>query len=169
MGVMAIIEYTMGLILSILLLTPVAAFAGAKGKGDRFGQETAVPTGIIFSEEAAERNKLCSRPTTCWLPKPNDIAGLESNLPAYLRTAEVGRAHEISAQLNGYKRKYFGYTKNGERWIALVGLCSQFWIKTSRNFRAQQRPFTDMGTCYFLVDYNVENGQFNELYIDGDA
>lgn len=160
----------MGLILSVVLLIPIAAFAEvAKIKGDRSGRETAVPTGVIFSEEVSERAKLCSRPRTCWLPKPDDIASLESKLPAYLSNAEEVGAHEISTNLNQYKRKYFGYTKEGERWISLVGLCSKFWRRTSRNFRTQQRPFTDMGICYFLVEYNLSKGQFAELYIDGDA
>jgi hypothetical protein len=163
------IKYPMGLILSAALLVPTVAVSAAKVKGVRSGQETAVPTGVIFSKVVSERNKLCSLPTTCWSPEPDDIAGLERNLPEYLRKTEDVGAHEISTKLNGYKRKYFGYTKDGQRWISLVGLCSQFWHRTSRNFQTQQRPFTDMGTCYFLLEYNVATGQFAELYIDGDA
>lgn len=140
-----------------------------KAKIDRHGHEIAVRTGVIFSEAVSERAKLCSRPLTCWSPKAGDVEGLEGELARHLRSTEVAGSQSIATNLNGYKRKYFGYRKDGQRWISVVGLCSKYWHKNSPKFATQKRPFTDMGTCYFLVEYNVEKRQFVDLYIDGEA
>jgi hypothetical protein len=158
------------LIFTAALLMSATVFAeGPKVNAERSPQETTVKTGVIFSEAVSERNGLCPRLARCWLPTPVDAADLEEKMPAYLRTAQEPGAVEISGKLQAYKRKYFGYTKEGERWISVVGLCARYWHRNSGTFQTGQRPMTDMGTCYFSVQYNVAKGRFVDLYIDGEA
>lgn len=129
--------------------------------------EIQIETGVIFSERVSEKNGLCRRPVSCWTPTPNDVARLEKKLQRYLATAEAPIARRISTTLAAYKRKYFGYMIGRDRWITLIGICSTRWNWESTAFQTLRPPSTDMEECYFSADFNVTNGEFKHLYIDG--
>jgi hypothetical protein len=167
---MPYIKFSVKLICVSSILTLSTAFANGLKEGvGRSDQEIEVETGVIFSEKVSELNELCSRPSGCWLPKPVDIVDLEKNMPRYLLLSKEPGASEISKNLAAYKRKYFGYKKKGERWILVIGLCSKYWRRDGGTFQTVKRPMTDMGTCYFSGEYNVENRKFMDFYIDGEA
>lgn len=155
------------------LIFPVLIFisgqtSGGELKKDKY-HETEVATGIIFSEHISEQNELCKRPNGCWLPQPNDIAAMEKGMAPYLLASKEPSAIEIAKNLDKYKRKYFGFKKSGDNWILVVGLCSQYWRRNGTTFQSVKRPMSDMGRCYFSVEYNVKHRNFVELYIDGEG
>jgi hypothetical protein len=149
------------------IFSPVAVADGPKKI--RAAEEAVVPTGVIFSEKASERNGLCSRPSTCWLPSAADVAALEKGLSSYLLTADAPSAKRISKNLPAYGRKYFGYKKDGDRWIVMIGLCARFWHPSNKGFESLRPPGTDLEECYFSASYNVDKGKFEDLYVDGET
>jgi hypothetical protein len=155
--------------LAFVLSTLIVSLASAHGQPGavRSTDEIEIKTGVIFSERVSEKNELCRRPINCWVPKLIDVANLEKKLPHYLYTADEPIAKNISTNLRAYKRKYFGYMKEGHRWIVVIGICSTRWNRNSTAFQSVKPPSTDMEECYFAVDYNVATGEFKELYIDG--
>jgi hypothetical protein len=167
---MSNIKFSLRLICVVFILIPNTAFSdGLKVDMHRADQEIVVETGVIFSEKISHLNKLCNSPETCWTPNSTDIATLEKNILRHLLLSREHGANEISKNLATYKRKYFGYIKNGDRWILVVGICSKYWRPNGSIFQTLKRPMTDMGTCFFEVEYNADTSQFEELYIDGEA
>lgn len=144
------------------------AFADGLRKS-RTVDEMAVPTGVVFFERVSERNGLCSRPASCWLPTAADVAALEKSLPSFLRSAGEPGAKAISENLQSYRRKYFGYKKDGSHSIFMTGLCSHFWHPGKMGFQSVRPPGMDLGECYFSANYNVDKGKFEDLYIDGET
>lgn len=155
---------------AIFFLPSANSFAASLSeKGMENQHMTEVETGIIFSEEISELNKFCVRHLTCWTPQVSDIRNVENGLADFLSRSKEFGAREIATNLTGYKRKYFAYRKKGERFIILNGLCTRYWHKEGKNFRSVARPMTDMGICYFSVEYHLRSKKFMNLYIDGDA
>ena len=176
MSILRIKKYNSPLIIAIvavgifLFLLSVNSFAGnVEEKDSKTEQKIEVDTGIILSERISEFNKLCVRPLACWMPRISDIENLENGLMNFLSGSEEFGAREIAENLTHYKRKYFGYKKKGEEIILVNGLCSKYWRQESKNFHSLARPATDMGTCYFLVEYRLKKREFINLYIDGEG
>lgn len=153
---------------SILMLRTAFAYPS---QADISGSEheAEVKTGVIFSPEISAVNGLCAQPRLCWQPTSVDIVDLEESFTHYLSALRIAGASKVSENLPGYKRKYFGYTKKGERWILVIGLCAKYWRRDGSTFQMVKRPMTDMGVCYFSAEYNVKTKRFFDFYLDGEA
>lgn len=75
----------------------------------------------------------------------------------------------IRGNIDQYKRKYFGITREGKKFILVSGLCKKYWRPASKKFLSPQRPMTDMGSCFFSLEYNIATRRFSDLYIDGEG
>ena len=155
------------LVLSSLSSDVIAASSGSHSLSSSKGVE--VETGVIFSSDISVRAGICDSFSSCWTPEKRDILMLEKSLSDFLRASKDPRAQNIFKSLVAYKRKYFGYLRNETRNILVVGLCAKFWHPGSATFQTDQRPMTDMGECYFSVEYDTKTGRFSELYVDGEA
>lgn len=147
---------------------PFVTPAAAEVSQDHLPEFVEVRTGVIFSKIASAQNDVCEL-DKCWTPSIYQVAQLEVGLKKFLSTSKVDGTGEILKHLSTYKRKYFGFAKKGTRFILINGICKEFWKPESVHFSSPKRPSTDMGNCYFLIDYNLKTGKFSDLYIDGDA
>ena len=127
-----------------------------------------ISKGAIFSAQVSQENQLCKL-DTCWTPSIADVDVLEERLGEFLADSRLRGSTEIQQNLAKYKRKYYGVRRNGVRFIMVVGICEKFWRDEGPLFESPRRPATDLGTCYFLVDYNVEHRSFSDYYVDGEA
>lgn len=127
-------------------------------------------SGVIFSKKTSVAVGVCKSASSCWVPTEHHIESMEKDLALFLKNSKVMGASQIYSNLASYKRKYYGYKKGkgGKRYIQVNGLCQRYWKPMSLNFSSPNRLMTDMGPCYFLVDYNVERNEFLDFYIDGD-
>jgi hypothetical protein len=131
---------------------------------------TEMNSGVIFSKKTSVAVGVCKSASSCWVPTENHIERMEKELVLFLKNSKAMGASQIYANLASYKRKYYGFKKGkgGDRYIQVNGLCQKYWKPMSLNFSSPNRLMTDMGPCYFLVDYNVERNEFLDFYIDGD-
>lgn len=127
-----------------------------------------IETGAIFTASASAESGACEV-NSCWTPSVNDIARLEANLAPFFASSTVYGADKIRSSIDQYKRKYFGVIRKGKKFILVSGLCKKYWRPESKKFLSPERPMTDMGSCYFSLDYDVKARKFSELYIDGEG
>lgn len=125
-------------------------------------------TGAIFSAAASAHSGVCAV-DHCWTPSVDDITRLERDLLAFFASSNTYGSAEIRKNIVNYKRKYFGFTRKGTKFILVSGLCKKYWRPASKKFMSPQRPMTDMGTCFFSLDYEVKVRRFSDLYVDGEA
>ncbi|MDM5182246.1 hypothetical protein PO883_34325 [Massilia sp. DJPM01] len=151
---------------SLVLLSNVC-IAGEGGVAPDRLIETS--TGVIFSKEVAVAKRVCASLRDCWNPSGQEIEILEKDLPRFLSESKIWGSAEISRNLTKYRFKYYGLKKGGARYIHVNGLCQKYWRRESANFDSPNRPMTDMGSCYFLIDYDVVRRKFENYYVDGEA
>ena len=129
----------------------------------------ATSKGVIFSKEVSQAAKVCAKVRECWTPSRKEIEILEKDLSAFLAKSKVLGAAQISENLPLYKRKYYGFIKGRSNYIFVNGLCQKYWHPEGINFETPGRIGTDMGSCYFLIDYDVSRRQFSNFYVDGEG
>lgn len=125
-------------------------------------------SGVIFSKNISTKVGVCKTLRHCWTPSSRDVELMEKELLEFLKESKVMGSPEIFKNLASYKRKYYGSKRSGTRYIHVNGLCQRYWKPSSLKFSSPTRLMTDMGPCYFLVDYNVERRTFSNYYVDGD-
>ncbi|WP_426177930.1 hypothetical protein [Massilia sp. TWR1-2-2] len=125
-------------------------------------------TGAIFSAAASAHSGICAV-DHCWTPSVDDINRLERDLLPFLASSTAYGSTEIRKNIVQYKRKYFGFTRKGTKFILVSGLCEKYWRPASKKFLSPQRPMTDMGSCFFSLDYDVKERRFSDLYVDGEG
>jgi hypothetical protein len=136
--------------------------------GSSSGHAIKIDSGVIFPKKTSAAVGVCKSLSSCWTPNSQDIKIMEKDLALFLETSKLMGSSEIFPNLASYKRKYYGFKRAGTRYIQVNGLCKRYWKPTSSNFSSPNRLMTDMGPCYFLVDYKVERHAFSDFYIDGD-
>jgi hypothetical protein len=130
-----------------------------------------VDTGVIFSVEQLERSgadRVFWVTPPFWIPSPEQVALLETQLKPYLGRVKHPKAKAIAARLASYKRQYFGYTDGGKRWILVNGFCEGYWKKED-TWRDRVVLVLDGGRCFFKVRYDPSSSQFEKLEINGEA
>ena len=111
--------------------------------------------GIVFKPAAAERalgSMLRGEDATYWAPSNRDIAALERALAVYVaRSAPGGLA------LAEYHRQYFGFTRDGDRRVYVVGFCDD--DPAARNWRHEFVPLGEAQLCHFEAEYDLATGR----------
>jgi hypothetical protein len=157
-------------LVSVLMLPGILFYGHCFAGGAVLTSEHMVETsrGVIFSENISAEVGVCKSLRDCWTPSSGDIENMEKELSMFLKKSKVMGSSEIFENLATYKRKYYGSIRGGIRYIHVNGLCHKYWKPSSSKFSSPTRLMTDMGPCYFLVDYNVERRRFSNYYVDGD-
>lgn len=156
----------LGILVVLLTLTGTGAKAGLNHKAGPGYFKTG--TGAIFTGAASAMSGVCAV-DQCWTPSKQDITRLEEDMLTFLASSTVYGSGRILENITEYKRKYFGFKQNGKQFILVSALCKKYWHPASKNFASPKRPMTDMGSCFFSVDYDVKARKFLDLYVDGEA
>lgn len=119
--------------------------------------------GMIFTAEQIESDEHWPRNDDPWTPSEVDVLALEEKLPGFLR-----EEHPVLWQkLETYARQYWGTaTPDGKRAVYANFFCD------AGNLDQWRTSFVmgiDGGDCYFQTIYDVENGTFIWLAINGEA
>ena len=125
---------------------------------------------VIFTAEEAEayRNEINAQAAEFWTPADADVAALETDLPAFLQTAEhpwLRPSPPIWERVPDYQRQDLGILEEGERVIYANFFCNAHDI----DWENELVFILDGGDCYFQVKYNVESGEFYDLSVNGEA
>lgn len=152
------------LIVVLAALSVLASSTGAKADAnlDVGPGYLEIETGAIFSAAASSQAGVCAV-DHCWTPSIEDISRLERDLLRFFASSTVHGVPEIRKNIAHYKRKYFGFTRKGTKFIMISGLCEKYWRPVSKKFLSPQRPMTDMGSCFFSLDYDVKARRFLDL------
>jgi hypothetical protein len=103
--------------------------------------------------------------TAGWEPTPDDVAGLEAALPAFLATAPQA-TDRLRQGLAEYKRQYAGLVDSDNRELILVNaFCDDGGI----DWQSAPVLVLDGGDCFFHVTYDPAAGTFSGLMVNGDA
>jgi hypothetical protein len=110
--------------------------------------------GVIFGRRAAAatmRSALAQDATDYWTPNRGQILAMEERLRVH-----VWLEHPVLARsLSTYKRQYFGFAREGQRRILIVGFCEADDLNWTQDFvsAAESRD------CRFEAEYDVPTGQ----------
>ena len=125
---------------------------------------------VIFSRERAEALGITSwlvKSDGFWTPAADDVMILENKLAAYLSQNSTLFYHQppVWERLEAYQRQYFGLERGGTRIIYGNYFCDN----GGKDWRLGLVFVMDGGECYFQVEYDVENGAFISLMVNGEA
>jgi hypothetical protein len=110
--------------------------------------------GAIFGRQAAAdvmRSTLAQDATNYWTPTRGQILAMEERLRMH-----VWLEHPVLARsLSEYKRQYFGFVREGQRRILIVGFCAADDLDWTQEFvsAAESRD------CRFEAEYDLSTGQ----------
>lgn len=126
--------------------------------------------GVIFTQRQTEASLdvVWPRPSGVWTPTTADIAQLEADLPAFLRTAEnpwLRPDPPIWEREPDYMRQYLGIVENGAEIIYANFFCDAHDF----DWRSKYYFVNDGGDCFFQVKYNPQTHEFFDLSVNGEA
>jgi hypothetical protein len=155
----------------LYLIFPISMLLSGRAQGGEVTRPDAIEAnhGVIFSPDVSLRVGVCKKRSECWQPDRHAVQKMEAALPPYLETIRSASSILVLKNLDAYMRKYYGVWKNGRPYIVVNGICSKYWKPNIKSFASPARLGTDLGECYFMVDYDVRRHTFQDLYIDGDA
>jgi hypothetical protein len=110
----------------------------------------------------------CSRPapqgvSDIWIPSVQEVEKMEESLPQFL---EKEGALERMLPLGNYYYQYVGYIVHGRRMIYVNAFVGR---EQAKDWRRKAVLFCDGGSAFFGVEYDVEEGNFLNLYFNGVA
>ncbi|NOK63226.1 MAG: hypothetical protein GFH27_549325n66 [Chloroflexi bacterium AL-W] len=123
--------------------------------------------GVIFNDQMAQESSvqfLRNNIDGFWTPTQEDVLQLEAGLAAYLQQTAKPEHERIWQELPDYKRPYVGITQDGQPSIYTNFFCTEF-----DNWEDTLVDVDDGGKCFFQVQYSVENDQFFDLQVNGEA
>jgi len=126
---------------------------------------------VIFDAKATRKWMPAMAESELWTPALADVLALEQNLPGYLR--EHRDAHEnpgkgpLWKRAPAYKRQYFGISRRGARVIYANFFCRPF--EQGQDWHHVPVQVNDGGDCYFSITYDVRQGTFKDLVVNGEA
>ena len=128
------------------------------------------PHGVIFTAEQTEENLdvIFPRPEGTWTPTAADIAKLEADLPAFLRSAEnpwLRTDPPIWEREPQYMRQYLGIVENGEEIIYANFFCTVDEL----DWQNEYVFVMDGGDCFFQFKYNPQSSGFFDLSVNGES
>jgi hypothetical protein len=99
-----------------------------------------------------------------WMPGADDVALLEQGLETELR-ADPHHAG-VAEVFRDYYRQYFGFTIERERYIYGAFFCT---VDNFEDWRENLIFVADGGECFIDLIYDVGAGQFEWVYVHGEA
>lgn len=171
----------MGCLLLILLSACSLPTVGATPNGE--GHTTTIPVvespsaalagdqnWVVFDEGQAEEMGMASwlvQSDGFWTPSNEDVLNLEAGIDAYLRqnSGAFYREPPVWERLDEYRRQYFGFKIGGKRFIYGNYFCNDVRM----DWRGDFVMVLDGGDCYFQVEYDVEEGSFIQLMVNGES
>lgn len=123
---------------------------------------------VIFTKEAAEEMGVASwlvEGDQFWSPSENDILTLEEKLPEYLFQNAYLFIQQPPAweRLDEYQRQYIGFFCSGQKIIYGNFFCDPLNVNWLENIVSVD----DGGECYFQFEFNVDEGTFIFLLVNG--
>lgn len=100
-----------------------------------------------------------------WTPAKEDIFALEAGLADFLRQAAPERSPELWQKQTTYKRQYGGIIRDGHRLVYTSFFCDA----EGTEWRTRVMFVLDGGDCYFQLTYDVDQKQYGDLIVNGDA
>lgn len=126
--------------------------------------ETDNPRGVIFTAEQIAARTYWPNSKDPWTPSEADIATFEAQLAAYLQEPYP----DLWQKSAGYARQYWGTaTEDGRRAIYANFFCDDHGMVSDYDWRAKLVQIDDGGDCYFQTLFDIENGSFEWLVING--
>lgn len=102
-----------------------------------------------------------------WTPSMDDVLMMEENIIDYL-TQNPNEFHwqpPIWEQLDEYNRQYIGLERGGKKIIF-----GNFFCESGKQDWKKDLIFAiDGGECYFQIEYDLENGFFTRLQVNGES
>jgi hypothetical protein len=102
-----------------------------------------------------------------WTPTNEDIQLIEEGIADFLiqNSSEFYWQPPVWQRLDEYNRQYIGLERGGEKFI----FGNYFCESGSDNWRKEIMFAIDGGECYFQVEFNLENGSFIRLHVNGES
>jgi hypothetical protein len=125
---------------------------------------------VIFTREYAEQNELASwllETDGFWTPSLDDGIKLEKEIAEYLHQNSIQfyRQPPVWERLDKYQRQYIGFKRGDKRLIYGNFFCES----GSVNWHQDLVIVLDGGECFFQVEYDIDNGSFIKLRINGES
>ena len=117
-------------------------------------------TGVILSEQFINN-------ADYWTPTVQDIMDLEEDIQDYLaeNKSKFHASHAPTGKaLAKYYRQYYGMIHNGKQVIIGVYFCSS--IFNNDDWKNGVVDASGGGNCFFHVEYNVNDGIFQDIFVN---
>lgn len=118
--------------------------------------------GIIVPAAKGENFCYLRNTEKYWTLVEEDITKAEEGVYGYLKQASPKRSPELAEKLYKYNRQYTGAIVNGEKKIYMSFFCDALDV----DWKKRPVLMVDGGDCYFHITYDVESGNFSELFIN---
>ena len=160
-------------IIRIIFLAVVVA-CNAPPEGNGFTEITQTATAdqnwMIVTNEQAEETGIASwlvESDGFWAPSVDDIFKLEEGLAEYLsqNSSYFYRQPPVWERLDEYQRQYIGLERGGRQIIYGNFFCNNLGM----DWRKKLVIVDDGGDCYFQVEYDVDQGMFTMLMVNGES
>ena len=125
---------------------------------------------VVITREQAEEMNLGSwmvETDGFWTPSEDDIVTLEGKIAEYLWQNSTLFNHQPPdwEQLGEYQRQFIGVEREGSKIIYGNYFCNNMGF----NWRQDIISVDDGGDCYFQVEYDVGEGMFIMLIVNGES
>lgn len=148
-------------IILFLILPFFTACDGTSARGSLVESDSF--QGVIFTAEQIAADEYWPNNDGPWTPSKADIITLEEQLPGFLQEEYPA----LWQKLDDYARQYWGtITPDGNRAVYASFFCD---ADTAGYWRTNYVMGIDGGDCYFQALYDVEDGIFVWLAINGEA
>ena len=118
--------------------------------------------GVIFTKERAAdvlRYIVVNEVTeeAYWTPSKDEVFALEQQLNINIARKDL----EFKGQLSDFKRQYFGFIRDGNQLVLIVGFCEPVGVEWHRELVT----LPDMAVgCYFEAQYDPANDKILYLW-----
>jgi len=140
-------------------------------KSDSVGVEVpADQNWAIITENQAEEMGLgawLAKSDGFWTPSEDDILILEEKIGEFLsqNSSLFNYGEPVWERIGKYQRQYIGLQRDGSEIIYGNYFCDNH----GKNWRLEWVSVLDGGNCYFQVEYDVQQGDFILLMVNGES
>ena len=125
---------------------------------------------VVITKEQAEEMNLGSwlvETNGFWTPSEDDIFTLEGKIAEYLsqNSTLFNRQPPDLEQLGEYQSQFIGVEREGSKIIYGNYFCDNMGF----NWRQDIISVDGGGDCYFQVEYDVDEGMFTMLIVNGES
>ena len=121
---------------------------------------------VLFPEEKFDNKYIVYPEDGHWTPSAEDIIALEEKIVEYLQeNAHLFEYEPWKSFDEYYYRQYAGYTYEGRYMIYGNYICGTSGFNWTRDMILG----SDGGECFVQIKYDVENGTFTEIRVNGEA